>query len=87
MKIGLIDVDNHNFPSLPLMKLATYHKKLRNIVGWCDPSREYDIICKAKIFKFTKDTEYNLRAELVIEVGTGYENSQNLPKEIENIIG
>lgn len=27
MKIALIDVDGHNFPNLPLMKLSTWHKK------------------------------------------------------------
>lgn len=26
MKIGLIDVDGHNFPNLALMKIAKYHK-------------------------------------------------------------
>ena len=26
MKIGLIDVDSHNFPNLCLMKLSAYHK-------------------------------------------------------------
>ena len=28
MKIGLIDVDGHNFPNLPLMKLSAYHKSI-----------------------------------------------------------
>ena len=26
MKIGLIDVDGHNFPNLALMKLSAWHK-------------------------------------------------------------
>ena len=26
MKIGLIDVDGHNFPNLPLMKISAFHK-------------------------------------------------------------
>lgn len=26
MKIGLIDVDGHNFPNIPLMKISAYHK-------------------------------------------------------------
>lgn len=25
MQIGLIDVDSHNFPSLPLMKISAWH--------------------------------------------------------------
>ena len=27
MEIGLIDVDGHNFPNLPLMKLSAWHKQ------------------------------------------------------------
>nr|DAQ70515.1 MAG TPA: hypothetical protein [Bacteriophage sp.] len=26
MRVALIDVDGHNFPSLPLMKLSAHHK-------------------------------------------------------------
>ena len=26
MRIGLVDVDGHNFPNLPLMKLSAWHK-------------------------------------------------------------
>lgn len=26
MKIGLIDVDGHNFPNLALMRISSYHK-------------------------------------------------------------
>jgi hypothetical protein len=28
MKIGLIDVDGHNFPNLALMKISAYHKAI-----------------------------------------------------------
>ncbi len=27
MRIGLVDVDGHNFPSPPLMKLSAWHKQ------------------------------------------------------------
>lgn len=27
MKVGLIDVDGHNFPNLPLTKISAWHKK------------------------------------------------------------
>lgn len=37
MKIGLIDVDGHNFPNLPLMKLSAYHKKNGDVVEWYNP--------------------------------------------------
>ena len=28
LRIGLIDVDGHNFPNLPLMKLSDWHKTM-----------------------------------------------------------
>ena len=34
MKIGLIDVDGHNFPNLPLMKISAYHKECGDKVEW-----------------------------------------------------
>lgn len=37
MRIGLIDVDNHRFPSLPLMKLSAWHKQQGDTVEWYDP--------------------------------------------------
>lgn len=27
MRVALVDVDGHNFPSLPLMKLSAWHKQ------------------------------------------------------------
>lgn len=36
MKIGLIDVDGHNYPNLPLMKISAYHKKQGDNVQWYD---------------------------------------------------
>ena len=37
MRIGLIDVDGHNFPNIPLMKLSAYHKAHGNSVEWYQP--------------------------------------------------
>lgn len=34
MKIGLIDVDGHNFPNLALMKLSAWHKAQGDTVEW-----------------------------------------------------
>lgn len=30
MKIGLVDVDGHNFPNLALMRISSYHKAKTN---------------------------------------------------------
>ena len=37
MRIGLLDVDSHNFPNLPLMKISAWHKKQGDTVEWWDP--------------------------------------------------
>lgn len=39
MKIGLIDVDGHNHPNIPLMKLSAWHKQqapkqVRDLQRW-----------------------------------------------------
>lgn len=33
MRIGLFDVDSHNFPNLPLMKLSAWHKSRGDTVN------------------------------------------------------
>jgi hypothetical protein len=37
MKIGLVDVDGHNFPNIPLMKLVYFHKQKGDSVKWAMP--------------------------------------------------
>ena len=56
-KIGLVDVDGHNFPNLALMKLSSWHKAHGDDVEWVFPFAQYDRIYKSKIFTFTKDDE------------------------------
>ena len=36
MKIGLIDVDGHNFPNFALMKISAYHKSKGHQIEWAD---------------------------------------------------
>lgn len=57
MNIALIDVDGHNFPSLPLMKIAAYHKQRGDSVEWYEPlfSDGIDICYMSKVFTFTPD--------------------------------
>lgn len=68
MKIGLIDVDGHNYPNLPLMKLSAYHKAKGDSVEWYQPlfSGHMDIVYKSKVFSFTPDYEYPIDAEKII---------------------
>ena len=55
MKIGLIDVDGHNFPNLALMKIAGWHKQQGDMTEWAFAFNEYDRIYKSKVFTFTPD--------------------------------
>ena len=44
MRIGLVDVEGHNFPNLALMKLSTYHKQLGDKVEWANSLEPFDKI-------------------------------------------
>jgi hypothetical protein len=58
-RIGLIDVDGHNFPNLPLMKLSAWHKAHGDRVEWYQPmfSGHMDKVYMSKVFSFTPDYE------------------------------
>lgn len=100
MKIGLIDVDGHNFPNIPLMKLSAYHKQIGDEVDWYYPliSGHCDKVYMSKVFSFTPDYQYYIDADEVIRGGSGYcityengrevyrkDKDKNLPDEIEHI--
>ncbi len=85
MKIGLVDVDSHHFPNLPLMKLSAYHKRKGDEVEFWMPLNKYDIVYKSKVFDFTPDIDYMPMADQIFEGGTGYKTSVNLPHGIEHI--
>lgn len=87
MKIGLIDVDGHNFPNLCLMKISAYHKARGDIVEWWNGLEHYDIVYKSRVFtdEYTQDENTAINADKVIEGGTGYGLDNKLPYEIEHI--
>lgn len=101
MRIGLIDVDGHNFPNLALMRISAYHKAQGDIVEWWwSDFVHYDIVYMSKIFSdaYTKDVPEPLNADKVIKGGTGYcislvdgvevfdkAKNEELPPEIEKI--
>lgn len=78
MNIKLIDVDSHNFPNLPLMKLSAWHKKQGDRVGWYEPllhgfpNKPVDRVYMSKVFSFTPDYRYPINAREVIKGGSGY---------------
>ena len=100
MKVGLIDVDGHNFPNLPLMKLSAWHKAQGDSVEWYQPlfSGHMDIVYMSKVFSFTPDYEYFVDADKIFRGGSGYcielvdgkevyhsERDTPLPYEVEHI--
>lgn len=92
MKVGLIDVDGHNFPNLPLMKLSAHHKRKGDAVEWYNPllawKYPYDRVYMSKVFTFTPDYLHPVNAQEIIHGGTGYfypDGGQSLPVEIEHI--
>ena len=100
MKIGLIDVDGHNFPNIPLMKISAWHKAQGHHVEWYDPmfSDHMDKVYMSKVFSFSPDFEYHIDADEVVQGGSGYcidliggkeffnkSKDSDLPPEIEHI--
>ena len=100
MKIGLIDVDSHNFPNLSLMKISAYHKQKGDNVEWWFPLNHYDIVYVSKVFgdEYTNMDMTAIQADKIIYGGTGfaisvidgkevYEKAKDeiLPNEIEHI--
>lgn len=83
-KIGLIDVDGHNFPNIPLMKISAWHKSQGDSVEWYDPmfSDDMDIVYMSKVFSFTEDYAYPIRAKQIIKGGSGYCISLEKGKEV-----
>lgn len=74
MNIGLIDVDGHNFPNLPLMKISAWHKQNGDTVEWYDAmlSGHLDKVYVSKVFSFSPDYEYHIDADDVVYGGSGY---------------
>lgn len=86
MRIGLIDVDSHNFPNLALMKISAYHKIQGDEVEWWWGWGQYDRVYMSKVFDdtYTHDIPEPLNAKEIIKGGTGYDLKNKLPEEIEH---
>lgn len=87
MRIGLIDVDGHAFPNLPLMKPSAWHKQRKDTVEWYNQlfhsvGKPFDRVYMSKVFSFTPDYEYFVNADEVIKGGSGYCISLEDGKEV-----
>ena len=86
MKVGLLAVDCHRWPTLCLMKLSAYHKARGDRVEWWRSEGQYDLVYKSKVFTdlYSKDTFSVTNADTVIRGGTGYGTGPNLPDAVEH---
>ena len=86
IRIGLIDMDSHNFPNLCLMKLSAYHKAQGHQVCFWNPLFYFDVVYKSRVFTdtYSKDNITVRNAGQVIKGGTGYGPGPDLPDEIEH---
>ena len=87
MKIGLIDVDGHNWPNLALMKLSAWHKARGDDVSFCEPLLHYDRVYQSRVFDdtYSRDIDWAPQADEIIKGGTGYGLDNRLPDEIEHM--
>ena len=87
MRIGLIDVDGHNFPNLALMKLSAWHKAQGDEVEWWFGWHQYDRVYMTKVFsdEYTEDRFEPVNAAEIVKGGTGYGLDNKLPEEVEHI--
>ena len=74
MKIGLIDVDGHNWPNLALMKLSAWHKAKGDTVEWHAGWSHYDVVYMSKVFSdaYSQDAFTPANTDAVIRGGSGY---------------
>ena len=86
MRIGLCDIDSHNWPNLCLMKLSAYHKARGDHVEWWRPEGRYDRVYKSRVFTdtYSQDTITVTNAGEVVCGGTGYGLGPNLPDAVEH---
>jgi hypothetical protein len=84
MRVGLIDVDGHNFPNLALMKLSAWHKAQGHEVALTDPDhiRDFDAGFASKVFSFTPMPAL---PDWVEVGGSGVDLQKRLSEEIEHI--
>lgn len=87
MKIGLLDIDGHNYPNLALMKLSAYYKAQGDSMEWCSTWNKYDVVFKSKIFSFSPDECHHINADKILPGGTGYFDNgyDTLSSPIEHI--
>lgn len=84
MKVGLVDIDSHNFPNIPLMKISAYHKAVGDEVEFATAGTRFDKVYMSKIFTESKEPE-GISGKIIVRGGSGYDLENKLPEKIEHI--
>ena len=94
MRIGLVDIDSHNFPNLVLMKLSTWYKakgwevellRPADVLNGSNLFYGYDKLIGACVFDWNKSIAERLSSVGVYVGGTGTgDYTRVLPPEIEH---
>jgi hypothetical protein len=85
MRVGLVDVDSHNFPSLPMMKLSAYHKSIGDEVAFARAAETYDRVYMSKTFTESAEPNLALRCDDIVRGGSGYDLTTKLPEIVEHM--
>lgn len=94
LRIGLIDVDNTDFPNLVLMKLSAWYKsqghsvellKPADVLGGINLFTPYDKLIGACVFTDNMPIVLALREQGADIAGCGTDDKRTLPDEIEHI--
>lgn len=84
MRIGLYDIDSHNFPNLPLMKISAYHKSKGDKVEFINHFTHYDKVYVSKVFgdEYSIMDDTYINADEIIFGGTGFAITIENGKEV-----
>lgn len=85
MKIGLIDVDSHNYPNLCLMKISAFYKANGAEVEFVKQGGIYSKVFVSKVFTESREPDIQFTAEEIHRGGSGYDLKNKLPEAIEHI--
>lgn len=81
----MIDVDSHNYPNIPLMKISGYFKNQGCNVEFAKPGEYYDRIYVSKIFTESAEPDYSsFITKEWFKGGSGFDLKNELPYEIEH---
>ena len=63
MRIGLVDVDGHNYPNYALMKISAWHKQRGDSVEWATPMFGLQMGIKLHLWKLRQPTQIFLQTK------------------------